>query len=194
MIALRAPGFAAAVLSMLVLPLAVLGLRAPLWLGVLAAALTLGAGWLYAVRRTAPRVARTARPAAHAAVLEEAEAAHTALLEAIREVRDARTRACLGGIARSVRALIDRVAGDSTAFAPVQRALAYYAPRAGTLATAYAVMEEVGEHERLPDVARVLARIEGWLARCLDLTDSDSRHALDVELKLIDDALDEDSR
>lgn len=192
MIALRAPWVAAAALSTVVLPLAVLGLGLPLWAGVLAAAGTLVAGGAFARRRASVTHARPAP--AHATVVEDAETAHTALVEAAREVADAAVRARLKSIAASTRTLIDRVTGDPALLGSLQRALAYYVPRAGALATAYAVMEDVGERERLPEVARVLARLDAWLARSLDITDADARRALDVELKLIDDALDEDAR
>lgn len=188
MIAQRSPWLTAVALSMLVLPLAVLGLRAPLWLGVLIAVGALAAATLS--MRGPARV--TAQATAKLSVLEDAELARTALLEAAREVRDGRVRARLERIAARIRALVDHVSATPADLARVQRALAYYAPRAAALATSYGVMEDAGESARLPDVARVLARIDGYLAHSLDWLAGDARRALDIELKLIDDALDED--
>jgi len=187
MIARRAPWTAVA-FSMLVLPLAVLGLSAPLWVGVLAAAATLFAG---ALLTRAPRM-RIASAKPTVGALDEAEAAHAELFAAGHDVRDLAVRACVRRMAERSRALIDHVASTPGDLTRVQRALTYYLPRAAALAGSYAVMEDVGERARLPEVARVLLRLEAYLDRALDWVAGDARRALDIELKLIDDALDED--
>lgn len=178
----------AAVVAAVALPLAVLGLSAPLWLGVLAAAATLFAGAILArTRRHAPALPAPARTA-----FTDAEAAVDDLLAAAREVRDLKVRVVAQRIAHMTRTMIERARAEPGDLPRVQRALTYYAPRAAALADSYATMEDVGERTRLPEVARVLSRLDAHFVRCLDWLAGDARRALDLELRLIEAALDED--
>lgn len=176
-------------LAILILPLLVLGLSAPLWVGVLAAATAL-VGAAAAQRLQRPRIAALPAPAQSAT--RDARAALARLEAARADICDRDVRATIEAMIGSARTIVEGVVADPAALGQVQRVLTYYLPRAAALAASYAALEARGDTARRAAVARVIARLDAAFRRYADRFADDALRLLDLELKLVDSALDED--
>jgi hypothetical protein len=185
-----------AALAALVLPVMVLGLRAPLWLGVIGAvaalAAVVGAARLQR-RRAAPDAVRGAQTPLDAA-LADAATALAQLEAAALGIRAFTTRVHVARIAEAARLIVDSVTTDPAALGAVQRVLTYYLPRAAAIAGSYRILEARGDADpaRMARMEAIIARLDAAFRHYADRLADDALHLLDVELRLVDDALKDD--
>lgn len=180
------------------LPTLVLGLHAPLWLGLLGAgAAFAGVSLLAAPRRpfdgVDPARIGEGQIAVARAALSEAMPALDRLEAASKEIEDKGMRARTIAVAKIGREVVKDLEEQPRALPSVQRLLTYYLPRAAELAEAYHHMEErrVGA-DRRTSVADVFAKLEAAFTHFRDqIADQDLR-ALDIDIRLVDEALQED--
>ena len=191
-----APYILGAVLAALILPALVLGLSAPLWLGVLVALAVLvcviGAAKLahrHEATLHAPGAAAPAR-----AVLAEAAPALQRLETAAAAIATLATRAHVGRIADAARLIIASVDEDPTTLAAVQRVLTYYLPRSAAIAESYRVLEARGgaDRARMTRIEAIIARLDIAFQHYADRLADDALRLLDVELRLVDAAMRDD--
>jgi len=126
--------------------------------------------------------------------LIDAAAADLARLEAAAaKLADAETRVLAGRLVAAGQRLAQAVAAAPEKLAVAQRAFTYHLPKAVYLAETLAALEAAGADEKRRSAARhVLARMENLFEKtALDLANVDARE-MDVELRLISQALDED--
>lgn len=184
-------------LALVLLPLAVLAFRAPIWLGLLA-----GLG-VMAVAITAPSRSRPGRTAtivpplpanAMAAALGEAAPALDRLERIAPAIDREAVRAQLRRISVTGRAVLEELSREPGKLAVVQRLLTYYLPRAAEIAESYERLEAEGllRPERLQAVELVLARLAqaaaGFAQRLVD----EEVRELETEVALLEAALQED--
>jgi len=178
--------------------------------GLVAGGIT-GAGlrWLAVRRLSAPALPKTAKviaPALNAEGLNEARAEtlraildHAA--EQLREVQaaaahlpDAEAQDLFARLARTGQQIIDRIAERPELLPRAQRVLTYHVERAVYLAeTLGAVLaSKAADPQQIVSAKHVLARMDNLFERtALELTAGDAKE-MDLELRLIDQALDED--
>jgi len=183
-------------LALLLLPLAVLAFRAPIWLGLAAALLVFLAALV-----TAPAPPRPARkalppPAANgfAAAWGEAEPALARLQAVAGEIGREPVRVQVRRIAATGRAVLEELEREPAKLGLVQRLLTYYPPRAAEIAEAYVRLEAEGlvKPERVEALEAVLGRLaEAAAGFAQRLVDAELR-ALDTEVALLEAALKED--
>jgi 5-bromo-4-chloroindolyl phosphate hydrolysis protein len=107
--------------------------------------------------------------------------------------RDPETAPLLGRLVATGQKLVTAVAGAPEKLGLAQRVFTYHLPKAVYLAETLTQLEGFGrENKRTVEARHVLARIENLLEKTLlDLTAVDARE-MDVEIRLINEALDED--
>lgn len=184
----------------LAMPILVLGLNAPIWGGLLAAAAIFFSLALYAAvqDRNASAIApaalgRTDAPAVKAA-FAEARPALERLGEVVGRLPKTVTRERLARLAQAAEHVMREVAAEPHKLAPVQRLLTYYLPRAAEFAEAHLALREkgFGETDRAAAVEEVLGKLEHAFARYTEeLVDFDMA-GLDAELRLVRAALKDD--
>ena len=186
--------------ALIVLPLLVLGLAQPLWIGVLAAAMVfVGLALFAAVQRPrgapvrAQRLAQGQR-AVLDAVMADARPALDTLLQVIADTPKNAVRDRLEAIAAIAADVVAAVEAEPERLGAVQRLLTYYLPRTAELAAAYADLRarKAPDAERLTAIQDVLAKMEAAFAHFADKLAVDDLRSLDADLKLIDAALKED--
>jgi len=187
-----AAGGAAATL----LPLLVFGFGAPFWAGLIGAGAAYGGlSLLLSPRRpfedVDPAKLSEGRLRVLRAALEETLPA-LARLEALK-VRDRAVRERVAAIAASGRAVVAELEAAPEALASVQRLLTYYIPRAAELGEGYADMEARGVGaERRAAIADLLDKLQHAFAHYRDQLADQELAALDVEIKLVGEALTDD--
>lgn len=126
-------------------------------------------------------------------VLEEATADLRRLDAAAAKLSDGETRTIAQRLVGAGGRLAQAVAAAPDKFAIAQRAFTYHLPKAVYLAETLSALEAAGADEKRRANARhVLARMENLFEKtALDLANVDARE-MDVELRLINQALDED--
>jgi 5-bromo-4-chloroindolyl phosphate hydrolysis protein len=126
-------------------------------------------------------------------VLDDATADLRRLDGAAGKLTDAETRTIAQRLVAAGGRLAQAVAAAPDKFAVAQRAFTYHLPKAVYLAETLATLEAAGADEKRRANARhVLARMENLFEKtALDLANVDARE-MDVELRLINQALDED--
>ncbi len=183
-----------AALAALILPAMVLGLSAPLWLGV-ATALAVLIGVVGAAKIQHRRQSPT--HAAHApvrAALDDAAPALDRLETAAAGIRAFTTRVHVARIADAARLIVDRVSEDPSILAAVQRVLTYYLPRAAAIAESYRVLEARGgaDPARVARMEAIIARLDTAFQHYADRLADDALRLLDLEIRLMDGALKDD--
>ena len=191
-----APYILGAALAALVLPALVLGLSAPLWLGVMAALLIV-AGAIVAARLRRRRETLALAPPGRRLPARAALAdAHVALahLDASAHAIHARdTRRHAQRIADAARVIVHGVDADPAALAAMQRVLTYYLPRAAAIVESYRVLEgHGGDPARLRRIEAILAKLDAAFHHYADRLADDALRLLDVEIRLVDAALKDD--
>ncbi|MDX2235563.1 MAG: 5-bromo-4-chloroindolyl phosphate hydrolysis family protein [Hyphomonadaceae bacterium] len=183
-----------AALAAVVFPVLVLALKAPLWLGLVAALGMLGGftAWGPAIRR-APVDARAApgRVGGFTETLAEAAAALTRLDRAAQTAVTPGVRAHAAGIAAAARAIRTALEETPGRLGDLHRVFTYYAPRAAAIAEAHTLLSARPDPDeaRLAAIEDVLARLDAALGDVARRCGEDALAPLDVELRLMDAAL-----
>ena len=191
-----APYILGAALAAFVLTALVLGLSAPLWLGV-AAALLILAGVFVAARVRRRREARALAPPGRLlparAALTDAAVALAHLDASAHAIRTPATRRHAQRIADAARVIVDGVDADPAALAAMQRVLTYYLPRAAAIVEGYRLLEgRGGDEARLRRIETILAKLDRAFQHYADRLADDALRLLDVEIRLVDAALKDD--
>jgi 5-bromo-4-chloroindolyl phosphate hydrolysis protein len=190
-----AGGAAAAV----ILPVLSLGFRVPFWLALIIAVCTCGGIVLVAAPRSrfegmdVSAVARGKMELA-AELLEEAEPIIDQLALIGPQIRFKGTRDRVQHLAEVARHIMDVVSTDPLKVNLVRRFITYYLPRAGEMATAYQLLERrpTPDKARLAQTRQMIERLDEAFTKYADnLVDADL-DTLNIELKLLKDALDDD--
>lgn len=126
-------------------------------------------------------------------VIDEATADLRRLDAAAANLVDGEARLLAQRLVRAGERLAQAVAAAPDKFAVAQRAFTYHLPKAVYLAETLGALDAAGADEKRRTAARhVLARMENLFEKtALDLANVDARE-MDVELRLINQALDED--
>jgi len=126
-------------------------------------------------------------------VIDEATADLRRLDAAAAKLADTEARVLAQRLVKVGERLTQAVAAAPDKFAVAQRAFTYHLPKAVYLAETLSSLEAAGADEKRRTAARhVLARMENLFEKtALDLANVDARE-MDVELRLISQALDED--
>jgi len=109
-----------------------------------------------------------------------------------RGIQDIETAAILTRIAAMGGRICQAVAEQPAGFDAAQRTLTYHAEKAALLAEMAGAHEGGADGERLGNVRRVLARMERLFEETETALKAEDRREMDLDLKLIDQALDED--
>jgi hypothetical protein len=188
----------AGAVSAALLPALVLIVHAPLWAGIAVA----GAAFGGLILVLAPRqpledvdIAKigAGRLAVVRAALNDAMAALDQLDESAARIRDPGIKARVKAIAAAGRGVVADLDKSPENLSSVQRLLTYYTPRAAELARGYAELESRGVGaDRRASIADLLEKLQGAFGHYRDqLADQDLR-SLDVDIRLIGQALEED--
>jgi hypothetical protein len=110
------------------------------------------------------------------------------------KVTELETGAMLTRIASIGGRICQAVADQTASFDVAQRALTYHAEKAAQLAEMVASPTLGADPERLANVGRVLSRMERLFQETEAALKAEDRRDMDLDLKLIDQALDEDLR
>ena len=182
----------------LAFPAASLGLGLPLWLD---AALTAGlAGGVYfAVRSGAPatlddEALADARLQTGRGLLVDATAALERMRKAQAAVRDPAVRGQIGDLLRTGQKVIGDVRADPTKAMAVRRLLTFYLPNAASLAEGWVALESraAPSPERMTQTGQTLRALNEAFSRFSDDLMEPQMQTLDIDLKVVNDALKSD--
>lgn len=126
-------------------------------------------------------------------LIDEATADLKRLTQAADALKDPETRLIAARLAAAGQRLVGAVAAAPEKLGLAQRAFTYHLPKSVYLAETLAALEAAGsDAKRLAAARHVLARMENLFEKtALDLANVDARE-MDVEIRLINQALDED--
>ncbi|CAL75211.1 hypothetical protein; putative signal peptide [Bradyrhizobium sp. ORS 278] len=186
-------------IAAIAIPALAIGLGMPFWL---ACVIGLGAGG-GAIAALAPRAAFPLLDASGAArgkvqlareLLSEAAPSAEQLDEASGRIRERKVADGVRHLAVIARRIFAGIEKDPLRLDRVRRFLTYYLPRAAEIAHAYAELEQapVADPQRLASTRELIDRLDAAFTRyAASLQDADL-DKLDIELKLLKSALDED--
>jgi 5-bromo-4-chloroindolyl phosphate hydrolysis protein len=188
-------GLVAAVL----LPALVFQVQLPFWLALLVSA----GGFFGFVFLLAPRklfegidVSNVARGRLDVVrkVLEDADQSLKRLEIAASEIRAPKIKSATGHLVQTARSIIAGVEKEPDRLSSVQRFLTYYLPSAGDVTTSYAVMEKQNnpDPERVRKTEAVIGKLDDAFAHYADSLHESDLSNLDVELRLIENAVKDD--
>jgi 5-bromo-4-chloroindolyl phosphate hydrolysis protein len=190
-----AGGFVAAVL----LPTLVFLVQLPFWLALGVSA----GGFLGFVFLLAPRklfeginVSNVARGRLDVVrkVLEDADQSLKRLEDAASEIKAPKIKAATAHLVQTARSIIAGVEQEPDRLSSVQRFLTYYLPSAGDVTTSYAVMEKQNnpDPDRVHKTETVIGKLDDAFAHYADSLHESDLSNLDVELRLIENAVKDD--
>ncbi len=183
----------------LALPLLVFVVKLPFWLSaVVAFGVFVGFVFLLAPRGLfegidVSNVAR-GRLDVVRKVLEDADQSLKRLEEAADEIKSQKIKAATTHLVQTARSIISGVENEPDRLSSVQRFLTYYLPSAGDVAASYAVMEKQNnpDPERVKKTEAVIAKLDSAFSHYADSLHESDLSNLDVELRLIENAVKDD--
>jgi 5-bromo-4-chloroindolyl phosphate hydrolysis protein len=188
-------GFLAAVL----LPVLAFVVQLPFWLAaVVAAGVFVGFVFILAPRGLfeGVDVSNVARGRLDVVrkVLEDAELSLARLEEAASDIKSQGMKAKSKHLVQTARGIIAGVESEPDRLSSVQRFLTYYLPSAGDVAASYAVMEKQNspDPERVKKTEAVMAKLDDAFSHYADSLHESDLSNLDVELRLIENAVKDD--
>jgi hypothetical protein len=189
---------AAGAASAVLMPVLAFGAHAPLWAAGVGAALAFGGVFFV----TAPRrplddvdVGKIGqgRIAVVRAAIEGAAPALDRLRAAAAKIKDAAAKARVTSIAATGAQIIADLEKAPENLSSVQRLLTYYLPQSADLAEGYQDLEARGlGADRRQAIADLLIKLQGAFAHFRDQQADQDLRTLDVDIRLIGQALDED--
>jgi 5-bromo-4-chloroindolyl phosphate hydrolysis protein len=189
----------AALAAAIVLPVFVLVLSQPLWIGLAAALLIFfGLALFAAVQKPLARTRISNLAQGQRAVIDAVMADARPALGVLERVVVETPKTIVRDRIQSLHAIaVDVVAtveAEPERLGAVQRLLTYYLPRAAEIASAYADLRErrAPDAERMAAIEDVLAKMEQAFQHYAGKLEDDDLRSLDADLKLIDAALKED--
>lgn len=190
--------FSAGAASAALLPTLVFAVHAPLWAAAVGAVTAFGGLVLVLSPKRPfegvdPKRISAGRLAVVRAAVDDAQPALEQLEQAAGRIRDKAVKGRVTAIAVAGRGVIADLETAPEGLAAVQRLLTYYIPRAGELAQGYAQMEARGVgDERRAGIAELLVKLKDAFDHYRDQQADQELRALDVDMRLVGDALRED--
>ena len=189
-------GVAAAV----ALPVLALGLGLPLWLSAVIAAAVFAGAWLLLRSGGGAGAGLTddalmdARYDTARDLLADGSGAQERLLKAVRAVKDAPMRAEIQNLADTGARVIKEVRADPDRAMPVRRLLTFYLPNAASLAEGWIALESRTHPspERMEQTRSTMKSLGDAFAKFADDVAEPQLQALDLDLKVLNDALKSD--
>jgi hypothetical protein len=189
----------AAVAAAIAFPATAIGLNLPLWLS---GALSVGAfGGMYLVMRAGARPAAITDGALADAVLQtgrgllaDATAALDRLKRVHAQVRDPGMRSQIGELYATGQKVVADVRADPGKAMAVRRLLTFYLPNAASLAEGWVALEgrAIPSPERMTQTAGTLRSLNEAFHRFSDDMGEPQMQTLDIDLKVVNDALKSD--
>ena len=190
----------AAIAAALVLPLATLGLRLPLWVGApIAAGVFFGAWLVLRSISTAPDgfdadAVNDARSETSRMLLNTASAPLARLEAAAKAITDPAMRAQVRSLADTGQKVVQGVKADPDRAMAVRRLLTFYLPNAASLAEGWRALETRAQpsDERMKQTRETMQSLNQAFSQFADNLVEPQLQTLDVDLKVLKDALQAD--
>jgi 5-bromo-4-chloroindolyl phosphate hydrolysis protein len=185
--------------SAVVLPSLVLGLGAPLWLGLIGAVAAFGGVAFLAQPNNLledfdPARIGKGQFATIRAVLTDALPALDRIEHAFPKIKARAMHDHAEKIAAAARRIVADLEKEPQRLSTVQRALTYYLPRAADIVDGYLALEQRGTRDakRFVDMEAIAAKLVDAFEQFADKLLDDELRGLDADIKLVDEALQED--
>lgn len=186
----------AGVFAALTPPILRLGFDQPLWLALTAAFVEFVAIWL--LLKPGPEPGRldagaiaSGRGDTARALIADGEAALNRLREAPRAIRDQLMREEIRLLVMKAERVLREVRGDPDRVMAVRRMLTFYLPNAASVAEGWRVLESKSEPapERVRQTRETMAQLNDAFTRFADDLHEPQMQTLDLDLKVLNDAL-----
>lgn len=127
-------------------------------------------------------------------VLEDAGLSLTRLETAAADIKAPKIKAATRHLVQTARSIIAGVEKEPDRLSSVQRFLTYYLPSAGDVTASYAVMEKQNnpDPERVRKTEAVIGKLDDAFAHYVDSLHESDLSNLDVDLRLIENAVKDD--
>jgi 5-bromo-4-chloroindolyl phosphate hydrolysis protein len=181
-----------------VLPIGAFLLGLPLWIdGPVAGGIGLG---LYVLLRSGRPATidenslNEARAETGRSLLPDATAALNRMQRALDRIRDPGVRGAVASLVATSRKVLDQLRAEPSRAMAVRRLLTFYLPNAASLAEGWVALEgsAVPSPERMAQTGETLRALNQAFAKFCDDMDAPQMQTLDIDLKVVNDALKSD--